>query len=329
MNHYATLELRSQNEHPGNDILSNRDQFKIKIETPLSTKFDRKKCRASYIYLFICPIFGYNDAPFTTLPITAAPFCVETPFLKTKPAYMVYKGKVHLGIQIQKIPMEIDILIRLAVRTPQYLQQRYRYELAQIILFDNTGSFVPLNVKTIVIYHNPKDLVIINTGEPPRPQLMYPLPYFQSPLLQISGETDPIVNPTIIKLGDPNYIYSGLHDFFPYQKSSIIGEYFAFPPQLSYPAKAHLFALLQTDTDYWFKDSLVQMLASNPEKFLHSMQETQYTTQGTQTNTPTQTTTIDAVCQTENKEEAELQAILDDLFSTLPPSPTTGLLQVY
>ncbi len=101
MSNHAILELHSQNEHPGNDILSNRDQFKLRIETPLTTKYKRKKCRATYIYLFICPIFIHNDDPFITLPITAAPFCLESLFLKTKPAFMVYKGKVHLGVQIQ------------------------------------------------------------------------------------------------------------------------------------------------------------------------------------------------------------------------------------
>jgi len=135
-------------------------------------------------------------------------------------------------------------------------------------LFDNTGSFFPLDVKTIVIYHNPNDLVIINTSETSRPQIINPLPYLQSPLLQISDETDSTVNPTLIKLWDPDFIYSGLHDFCPFQQSPIIGEFFAFLPQLSYPAKAHLFSLLQTDTDYWFQDSLVQILVSNPERFL-------------------------------------------------------------
>ncbi len=75
----------------------------------------------------------------------------------------------------------MEILVRLAVRTPQYLKQKYRYELAQILLFDNTGSFFPLDVKTIVIYHNPNDLVIINTSEPSRPQIMNPLFYLQYP----------------------------------------------------------------------------------------------------------------------------------------------------
>ncbi len=101
----------------------------------------------------------------------------------------------------------MEILIRLAVRTPQSLKQNYIYKLAQILLFDNTGSFLPLDDKTIVIYHNPSDLIIINTGDLPRPPLMNPFPYFQSPLLQISDDTlDPIVSPTLINLGDPDFL---------------------------------------------------------------------------------------------------------------------------
>lgn len=322
---FAFLEVHSQNELPGSDILSNREQFRLKIETPPTNKFRRKKRSPTCFYLFICPIFLHSSDPLTSLPKTSAPFCIESLFLKIKPAYLVYKGEVHLGIQLQKMPRELDILVRLAVRTPKSIDQSYRYELAQILLFDNSGSLAPADVKTIVISHDPKDLAVINTGDVPRAPITTPLPYFQSPQLQNLDEDplEPSTNPTMINLGDMDNVYAGLHDFLPFRQAPILGELYAFPPLISYPAKLY-FAPLFPNKNYWFSPHFIATLMNDTTRFLHSLPLVYYNTQSTQTDTITN----DATSQTEIEEDSELNAILDDLLSTLPPSPPTTSPQV-
>jgi len=178
------MEIHSQNEHPGEEVLDNREQFLIRIKTqPFANNIRRKRIK-SYIYLFISPIFLLSEEPLASLPDQTAPFCLESLFCKNKPAYLVHKGKIHLGVQVQRIQNEIDVLIRLAVRALQEINQNFRFELAQILLFDNSVSFIPIDVKAIIIYHNPSDLAVLNTGDIERPPIRAPLPYYHSPCPQ-------------------------------------------------------------------------------------------------------------------------------------------------
>jgi len=318
MTQFVTMEIHSQNDHPGEEMLDNREQFLIRIKTqPFQNNIRRKRIK-SYIYLFICPIFPLSNEPLASLPELTAPFCFETIYCQYKPAYLVHKGRIHLGIQVQRILNEIDILIRLAVRAPQEINQNFRFEPAQILLFDNSGSFIPIDVKTIVIYHNPSDFAVINTGDIERPCLSAPLPYYHSPCTQeLSTPLAPVQTPTLITIGDTDNLFTGLYDSICLQQTPILDDILAFNPQISHTVKIYLLPFLNKES--WLSPDLITILNFELHKHIP-----RGVTCGTQTNL----TKTDACTQTDNKEDAELKAILDDLFSPLPPSPPIAPPQV-
>ncbi len=253
MSNFVAMEIHSQNDHPGDEILDNQEQFLLRLKSqPLNVSMRKQRIK-SYLYIFICPFFLFDDEPLSSLPNSTAPFCMESLYHKTWPAYLIFKGKVHLGVQILRTHHEVDVLLRLAIRTPRCANQSFRYEMAQVLLFDNSGSFKPLDIKTIIIHHDFNALVVLNTGEAIRPPLVMPLPYFQSPMPQeIVNPREPAVSPSLITVGNSDFLYIGTCGSLPIHHTSVLNDFLTFLPQISHTAKIYLTPLLQPTPKYWF-----------------------------------------------------------------------------
>ena len=245
------MEIQSQNEHPGEDVVVNNSLFTIRFNpTPFNTTNTDRSVINCALFLFICPVFLHSYTPLASFNPTKAPFSLHSKYLKFKPAYFVYKGEVHFGYQVylhRWAPVKLKV--QLCIKSPSSSNNVNHFELAQLMVFDNEGDLRPIDVRTIVIFHPTQIENPIEPDDPHRIPLRYPLPYYQSPQLYTNVRINArkIYHSTNLTIGSETHLLTGLPDTACTEIRSITGETLGFVPQISHPAKRYLLHCYRID----------------------------------------------------------------------------------
>ena len=92
-------------------------------------------------------------------------------------------GRVHYGFQIySRAKLYLTLYLDINLRFLQAANQFCVYELVQFVLYGQDGRHEPLDVKFMVIRYPYRAPPLCRRLDPPRTDLTYPMPYFQSPL---------------------------------------------------------------------------------------------------------------------------------------------------
>ena len=332
------MDIHSKNNYPGEDIIHNDSHFTMRINPqPKPTTYVTQAWFSFYI--FMCPLFKFSNIPLTSSGSHEAPFGILAYGKRIFPAYFIHKGRIHYGFQIMTTKHEtLDLQLKLSLRPLLSIGKYHRYELVQMLLFNNKGTLKPLDVKTLVIYHTPTLFRIHNGLDKYRPEIFHPIPYFQSPIHSYGFTENRIrglQHPELITIGSLEQLLVGEPFDYAHQIFPLPHEFFQFLPQLSFPATKYLRKSYQTESSHWFAEPLPAVLYG--ELLLSRKGRDQYvaTTHSLLTThkiTQTSTETIDSATQTiedyaeinknqfQNLEhDAELKALLDELMDTYCP----------
>ena len=338
------MDIHSKNNYPGEDIINNDSHFTMQINPkPKPTTYFTPAWYSFYI--FICPLFKFSNIPLTSSGSHEAPFGIIAHGKRIFPAYFVHKSRIHYGFQIIAPRQEtLDLQIKLSLRPLLSIGKYHRYELVQILLFNNKGTLKPLDVKTLIIYHAPNLYRIHNALDKYRPEVVHPLPHFQSPIHSY-GFTENrlrgLQHPELITIGNLDQLLIGQPLNYAHHIIPIPKDFFQFTPQLSFPATKYLQKLYETESSHWFAEPLPAILYG--ELLLSKKGRDQYLVRTRPTfiahkTTQTSNKTFDSTTQTSEdvesvtnqsqnlERDAELKAILDDLMESYCPfSPDNHL----
>ena len=328
------MEFSSNNPHPGDDVLENGQAFILKVNpTPYDTTYPIKPGIFTF-YLFLCPLFHYNLDPLTPPSGNEAPFHIHTKLTTYRSAYLIYKGKMHFGFKIQvnsRAILELKIKLKLRKLIPPK-----RFELAQFFLFSIKGNFKPMDVRTVVIYHDPRVYLSFPTADI-RPSLPYPLPYYQSPYTyppyyRISSQNT--VNVPLLGIGDTEYLMIGYPTAQCHKVKQIIGDLLNFPIQISFPARKYLLQGYKSDKSPWLDEPVINTIFTHkPITALDTKTQTIFPTfkiiQSQMAQKSKET-------QTDEQTDPDLTAIINDLITSYEsqqgvtdPETTSQVTNIY
>ena len=144
---FSSMEIKAKHYHPGEEIVSNNLCFSLKVNpTPYDMSCHKRKNNCIF-YLFLCPCFKNTDIPLTAENPNEAPFQISTNIKRIKvnriyPAYFIYKGQAHFWYQLKFSQMQpIDLKVKVTLRPLLTIGKQHRFELTQLIMFSDIGSF--------------------------------------------------------------------------------------------------------------------------------------------------------------------------------------------
>ena len=224
------MDVRARNdEHPGGQVITNDSHVLITI--PIKGKQESSRDDTIY-YIFIFPIFSFSTTPIRSNSdeLEQAPFVVACDGKRIYPAYIVKHGQVHYGFQIySRAKLYITLYLDINLRFLQASNQFSVYELVQFILYGQDGGHEPLDVKFMVIRHPYRAQPLCRRLDPPRTELSYPMPYFQSPLPQRGCH-----HPEYLTIGNEINMFYGEYSDPGYNNITISMYPFEIKPHLSY-----------------------------------------------------------------------------------------------
>ena len=337
------MEIQSQNEHPGDDIVVNNSRFSLKFNpTPFDTTSTDNAVINCCIFIFLCPVFLHSSSPFLSVDPNKAPFFIQSSHLKFKPAFFVYKGQVHLGYQVFLHRWaHIKLKIQLCIAQPSSSNSDPQFGLAQLFLFNNDGDFRPIDVRTIIIFYPAQIETVIKPDDPYRVPLRYPLPFYQSPQLYFETRFNmrKMINSTLLTIGTENHLLTGIPETPCNQVRSITGETLGILPQISHPAKRYLLHCLEVNwltIDVHLKLLLLGQTKFNENTDAHTIlppccatfkysKQTQTeilsndaSTQSCDTMSANHVQTQTMIPHDDDPDQKTLEAILNDLLENVP-----------
>ena len=292
------------------------------------------------IYLFLCPHFANSEVPLRAQNPQKAPFQILPQVKKIYPAYFIYKGQIHFGYQINSSQKRaINFKVKVTLRPLSTIGKKHRFELAQFIMFDNTGSFRPLDVKTVIIYHPPHLTSVSNKLDEERPPLSQPIPYHHSPnIYPIYHNPQGPQLPLSKTIGDHEHLFLGASDSHCHQIIQITSKLLQFKPQLSFVATQYLCTLYEEGYSNWFDKHLLAIIYDEPLQNVHGKKDIilPISTSFVPTKTQTVFNKKDKAVQTDMATAKEIilkspiytDTFLDDLlqtFSYYQPPPISSV----
>ena len=267
------------------------------------------------IYLFLCPHFANSEVPLRAQNPQKAPFQILPQVKKIYPAYFIYKGQIHFGYQINSSQKRVtSFKVKLTLRPLSTIGKKHRFESAQFIMFDNTRSFRPLDVKTVVIYHPPHIISVINKLDEERPQISQPIPYHHSPnIYPICHNPQCPQLPLSKTIGDHEHLFFGASDSHYHHIIQITSKLLQFKPQLSFVATQYLCTLNEGGYSNWFDKHLLAIIYDEPLQGIQGKKDIIL---------PISTNFVPTITQTVfNKEDKAVQTDMSTAKDIIPKSP--------
>ena len=158
----------------------------------------------------------------------------------------------------------IDLKVKVTLRPLLTIGKQHRFELTQLIMFSDIGSFKPLDVKTVIIYHPPHITSVSNKLDEGRPQISFPYPYHHSPnIYSLDPEPQGPQLPTYKIVGNLEYLFLGASNNYYHQSIQITSKLLKFKPQISYVATQYLCMLHESEYSHWFDEHLLAIIYNN------------------------------------------------------------------
>jgi len=266
------MEIFSANQYPGEEIIENNSLFSIRVR---NSKFQiNYPARDStfVLFIFICPLFSSSnlnfyphrgEEPLHSSNCRRAPFFILPNEHLIKPAYFVRKRRVYFGYQVIAATSEpVHLTLKLTIRPLRIQPQLPRAELAQLLLFNSSGSIEPVIAKTIVVIH-PKNVTSVKNYRDKRTLVPFPLPFMQSPSLY-RHRLDQGINSWYalkIAIGNMDTLFHGRYDSLPDRFYPTPSFSFNVMPQLSHSTLTYLVSQFEKGDNLVFEKGITGFLS--------------------------------------------------------------------
>jgi hypothetical protein len=266
------MEIFSANQYPGEEIIENNSLFSIRVRNAKFQVSYPARDSSLVLFIFICPLFSSSnlnfypqrgEEPLHSSNCRRAPFFILPSEHLIKPAYFVRKRRVYFGYQVIAATSEpIHLTLKLTIRPLRIQQQLPRVELAQILLFNSSGSIEPVIAKTIVVIH-PKNITSVRNYRDRCTLVPFPLPFIQFPSLY-RHRFDQGINSwyaLYISIGNMDTLFHGRFDLLPNRFYPTPSFSFNIMPQLSHSTMTYLVSKFEKGDNFLFEKGITGFLS--------------------------------------------------------------------